>query len=157
MFHVRHVLLPLFSVFVPLGPIPVLVSLVWSCSGLCQSPRVSSWCLPVLPGLIREEDRKKKKLRKVTLFETKTVTCHAGGNSPQNSSEGESSVPLGPRRTGDRTYRDWRSPQKLLARRTIPPFLLLTSSFPLFSSYLSSLVFLSSFVWVFFKSPPVSF
>ena len=38
---------------------------------------------------------KRKKLRKVTRFETKTVTCHAGGNLPQNSSEGESSAPLG--------------------------------------------------------------
>ena len=84
---------PFFYVtsFCPMWSQLVLVRLVWSCSGLCQSQRVSSWCSLVLPGLIREEDRKKEKLRKITLFETKSVTC----NLLQNSSEGESSVPLG--------------------------------------------------------------
>ncbi len=32
-----------------------------------------------------EDNRKKKKLRKVTLFETKTVTCHAGDYFALNS------------------------------------------------------------------------
>ncbi len=50
----------------------VLVSLVSTCSGPCQSQWVSSGSPLVLPGLSWRTIEKRKKLLGVTLFETKT-------------------------------------------------------------------------------------
>ena len=69
------------SRLVLVGPVPVSVGLLLAFPG------------PSRPPL--EEDRKKENVTKSYTFRNENVTCHAGGNLRQNSSEGESSVPLG--------------------------------------------------------------
>ena len=59
---------------------------------------VSVGLLLVFPGPSRpplDEHRKKEKVTRSYTFRNENVTCHAGGDLRQNSSEGESSVPLG--------------------------------------------------------------